>query len=126
MAFIRCGVLVSGWPAFALARLVTRHCRGELEDLPPDLRLPLEEALAELEEAGRLWAAEVRGTAEPRPEVTELPSEGMSTRQAAEALGCSDRFVRRLVAAGALPARRTKQGWIIDPGAVAARCRQRR
>lgn len=117
--FVHDAVILDGWPAFAIARVLQRHWRDEVEDLPPHLREPLEEALSALEQAGRAWAQSLRGTAEPAGAEPALDSE-VTTLQAAGRLGVSARMVRKLIGQGALPARRTARGWRIEEGGVAA------
>ncbi|SEC95249.1 DNA binding domain-containing protein, excisionase family [Amycolatopsis tolypomycina] len=41
---------------------------------------------------------------------------GRSVSEVAEAMGCSDRYVRRLLTAGRLPGRKTHGGWIVYTG----------
>ena len=121
--------VVSGWPAYALARVLRRHLPELLDVLDPGLRRPIEEALEALTLAGEAYARSRPGTAEPArvsaPVGSTEMEESLTTLTAAAALDCSDRYVRRLAAAGALPAHRDRKGWHVDAAAVHELQRQR-
>ena len=115
-----------GWPAFAFARILRRHWRDDVLDLPPQLRLPLERALEGLEEQAAAWAEEMRrrkgGGNEPAGRAeTGLHSEWLSGSEVAALLGVSDRRVRQLAAAGLLSGHRDPLGhWRIERRGVEA------
>jgi len=124
-AYFTHAAIVRGWPAYAVARLLRRHW-DEVEDLPLHLRAPLEDALEALEQAGQRFAAERRATCGPAalesaapPVVSEAMDAEMTTEKAAGALGVGERYVRKLVAGGELPARQEHGRWLIDPAAIA-------
>ena len=56
--------VIDGWPAWAIARMLSRHCLEEIEDFPAHLRAPLEDATEALQHAGERWAISARGSAE--------------------------------------------------------------
>ena len=82
-----------------------------------------------LEDAGRAHAAAraAAGPAEPGGTCGIPPSgpsaslAGMSTADAAAALGCTERNVRALAERGTLPAWRAGRRWTFDPADVEAR-----
>ncbi len=117
-------VVLDGWPLVAFTIVLRKHLPDYLETLRPSVRVPLEEAYADCEAQSRAWQAWRRGTAEQRDAEPALESAAMdatlTTRQAAEQLGCSERWVRKLIATGGLPARRDSRGWRIDEAAVLA------
>ncbi len=126
-SLIRSAALVEGWPAVAIAGLLAqREIRERIEEYPPHLRLILEDVADAIRMAGRAWVEEVRrGTpepaaAEPLPE-SEVVDAIMTTAQAADVLGCSDRYIRRLLDSGDLLGRRESGHWKISTDSVLAR-----
>lgn len=122
------GALISGWPAYAFARTLRRYWRDAVEDLPPHLREPLEDALVALEFAAREFAEERKaaaasGSAEAVPAEAAITSkcrEELTTAEVASDLQVSERRVRQLAGLGRLPGRLVAGRWTFDPGAVAA------
>ena len=118
------GPVIHGPHAYMVACFLRRHWHEEVDDMLPAMRVILEEARTAIDYEAARWAKERRGTAEPA--AAELPLESnemdkpMTTSQAADVLGCSERYVRKLIAGGALPARKDRQGWHVDAGAVLA------
>jgi excisionase family DNA binding protein len=126
-SFVRSAAIVEGWPALVIATLLDRPENCEyLEVFPPQGRQVLEDVVDAIRLAGRQWADEVRRGTSELTAAEQLPNseemkETMTTAQAADALGYSDRYIRRLIDAGALPAHRDSGGWQIDASAVLAR-----
>ena len=121
--FFRFCVVLEGWELFAITRVLSRHLPEYLESLPLHLRRPLEDRLAECLAMSREWKEDrKRGTAEPAAAALPVESKEMdkplTTDQAAELLQVSDRYIRKLIASGALPARKDRCGWHVDAGAV--------
>jgi len=118
------GAVIDGWAAYALARMVARHGRDEIADLPPHLRAPIEDAAEALQHAGARWAASVRGNAEALAAEMRASSESqddeLSTEEAADVLNMSGRRVRQLAATGALLGRQRAGRWHFDRRAVIA------
>lgn len=115
------GALICGWAAYAFARILARHWREEVEDLPPHLRAPLEDALEALDHAARRWEATRRGNAEALPAEAAPSSEHeLSTREAADVLKVSERRIRQLADAGALVGRKEGPQWRLRKDAVLA------
>jgi len=114
--FYENAVVLSGWPAHAIGRIIGRH-RAEIENLPPHLREPLEDAVDALRMAGERWAA--RGTAEPLPAELPIGSEAddeLDTTEVAMMLEVCPRYVRRLAAYGRLPGRKSHGRWRFSRG----------
>lgn len=123
--YIEEAALAWGWRAFAAARMLRRHWREEVEDLPPHLREPLEDYLADLERAGRRWSERQRrrrATAQPTSAQPSPQSEVevLTTAEAADVIGCTEQNVRKLLANGRLAGEKGSQGWLLDAGAVHA------
>ncbi len=100
---IRDAALVTGWPALYLSRLVDRELAGAPET---DRVRAMRQVSDELRRVGEAGSA--RGTAEPSGPDLVAPSEHdehdeLSTDQAADMLGCSTGYVRRLARDGRLP-----------------------
>jgi len=117
------GALISGWPAFAFARILARHWRDEVEDLRPHLRAPLEDAREALEHAALHFATE-RGSAEAAPSEAEATSDckdrdELTTAEVADVLKVTERRVRQL-ARDHLNGKRRQGRWYFDRGAVIA------
>ena len=120
------GALLSDWPAFAFARILARHWRDDVEDFPPHLRAPLEDAREALERAAQRFdverkAATARGIAEAVPAEAQASSNCRDTMTSAEVailLGVSDRRVRQLAGMGTLPGRQEQGRWRFDRGPV--------
>jgi hypothetical protein len=116
--------VIDGWPAFAIARMLTRSCGDEIADLPAHLRAPIEDATNALRHAGERWATSARGSAEAAlpeaPVPLEHDEDEVSTREAAHMLELSDRRIRQLAADGRLVGRQIQGRWVLDRGAVIA------
>ena len=113
--------VIDGWPAYAIGRMLARHCHDEIADLPPHLRRPIEAASEALRLAGAAWVS-ARGSAEAAlpeaPVSSEHERDGLDTREVAGVLRVSQRRVRQLVASGALPAHKRQGRWTFERGAV--------
>lgn len=122
--YIEAAAVLSGWPAYAFARVLRRELPPLLEALDPALRRPLEESLAALILAADAYARECRcGTSVPASAELRADSgamDVMTTDQAADVLGCHARYVRRLALDGRLPGRREHHRWQLDAAAVLA------
>jgi len=116
--------VIDGWPAYYLARIVTRRGREDIEDLPPALRAPVEECLRAMRLAGEAWASGRRGNPEAGTAETAVPSDGqgdeMTTKAAATMLEVTERRVRQLIADGTLTAHKRGGRQMLDRGAVTA------
>lgn len=110
-------VLLSGWPLYAITRILRHAARDYLCDLPPHLREPLEDKLGEMQRASEQLLEASRGTKACRGAEPCLPS-SMSTTDAAQLLGCTSRWIRRLIADDRLPATREGRAWSIDRKAL--------
>jgi hypothetical protein len=114
--------VVSGWPAWALARLLTRYCRDEIEDLPLEQRRFVTAAIDSLRLAGE-HAIAASGSAPLSSAEIAVGSnhdEELDSDAAADMLKLSARRVRQLAAAGRLPGRLKAGRWSFDADAVTA------
>lgn len=128
--YVRDGVVLAGWAAFAIARLLAASgCRQQIEDMPPRMRVPIEEAIADLQRAGQAWQKRHKerddGPAAPAEAALPLSSETdmnavVTTEEAGALLDVGTRYVRKLVESGVLPAHRERGRWLIDRAAVLA------
>jgi hypothetical protein len=115
--------IIAGWPAWAIARMLTRSCGDQIADLPALLRAPVEDGLEALRRAGGRWAASASGNSEAMPAEVPVSSEHddeISTREAADMLRLSDRRIRQLATDGRLAGRQRQGRWVLDRGAVIA------
>ena len=114
-------VILRGWPAYAIGRMLARHCHDEIADLPPHLRRPIEAASEALRLAGAAWVS-ARGSAEAAlpeaPVSSEHERDGLDTREVAGALRVSARRVRQLAVDGRLPGSKRHGRWTFERGAV--------
>ena len=107
------GAYLDGWPAYCFARILARHWKDDVEDLPPHLRTPLEDAREALEHAARHYATTARGSAEAAPAETAAPlnhEDSLTTAEVADLLEVTERRVRQLATAGALAGRQRGGG----------------
>lgn len=123
--YLEHGVVLSGWSAYAFARVLGRHLPEFLASLDDRLCEPLEDGLAALDLAGREWAASARGGAAALDAALPVSSnheqrETISSEEAGDMLGLSPRRVRELAAAGSLYGSRVAGRWTFDRGAVLA------
>jgi excisionase family DNA binding protein len=128
--YVRDGVVLAGWAAFAIARLLAGSgCRQQIEDMPPGMRAPIEDAIADLQRAGQAWQKrhEERDGGPAAPVRTALPllsetdvNAVVTTEEASALLDVGTRYVRKLIDSGVLPARRERGRWLIDRAAVLA------
>jgi excisionase family DNA binding protein len=106
---------VSGSPAWWIAKLLTRHCREQIEDLPLHVRASLEDAIDALRAAGEHCAIAARGSVTlPHAETAVCSSheqDELDSDAAADMLKVSVRRVRQLAAAGHLPAHQKRGRW---------------
>jgi excisionase family DNA binding protein len=114
--------VISGWPAYALARTLRRHLPELVDVLDPALRRPLEEAMEALTLAGEAFAQGRRETTKPARVETRIDlvqmNDEMTADQAAQMLDCSTQWIRRLAGEGRIPARRIRRVWRIDAAAI--------
>ncbi|MFB7555343.1 helix-turn-helix domain-containing protein [Streptomyces brevispora] len=110
-------VLVPAELAGAVLRILLRDVTA---------RLPVDKGAVSAPVRGLLWAlskaAEQAEALARSEDGTPLPapvSVGLSTSQAAEVLGCSPEYARRLARSGRLPARRLGRTWLIEAAIVA-------
>ena len=118
-------VLLRGWAAYALARLLSRQHEA-VAVLPPHLRAPIEASIEALELAGARWASG-RGSAEAVIAETapDSNSDEITTEEAGRMLNVTTRRVRQLAAEGRLAGRRRAGRWCFDRGAAAAYVEER-
>ena len=139
--YVDAAAIVTGWPAYVLARLLPRDrgaerlLRDGLGDRQRDVVLAVVDAI---EQASAAWEADATahvtatdhgrtaaddGSAEPVGPRERPPSapmtETVSTSRAARALHVSDRRVRQMIDLGELPARREGRQWRVDAAALA-------
>ena len=116
--------VIDGWPAYAIGRMLARHCHDEIADLPPHLRRPIEDASEALRLAGEAWVSGRRGNPEAGTAETAVPSDGqgdeLTTAAAATMLEVTERRVRQLIADGTLTAHKRGGRQMLDRGAVTA------
>jgi hypothetical protein len=116
--------VVSGSAAWWIAKLLTRHCRDDLADLPPKVRAPLEDAIENLRLAGERCAISARGNQTGHSAEVAVSSnhdDELDSAAAAAMLGLSARRVRQLAKAGLLPGRlKAGRCWSFDTDAVSA------
>ena len=119
-------VFVSGRVAARLSRplagLVRQaHAAGERLDEELVATVAAIERAARDYAASRVRAGSVDGTTEP--DLAELSSgsesNGLSTAETADRLGCSERWVTKLIAADRLAAQRVGRSWVVDPASLA-------
>lgn len=120
--YVVAAAVLSGWPAYAIGRLLTR-CHDEVADLPPHLRQPIEDATDALRLAGAAWVS-ARGSAEALPAEAPVSSQhepdALDTQEVADMLRLSARRVRQLATRGRLPGSKRHGRWTFDRGAVIA------
>jgi hypothetical protein len=121
--------VLGGYPAWFLAGVLTRHVPGGIDALiaksgvRAELRADILRAVDALEEAGAAWrlaqavagSASTSGSADGELVVGDVPSERgdrqiLSARDAASCIGVTDRQIRALATAGALPGSRDSGG----------------
>jgi excisionase family DNA binding protein len=131
--FLEAAAVVTGWPAWTLARLLPdQEAADRLArvGIRGDHAAAVLATLAAIRRAGDTWhaAATAAGSAEAPEPPAPAPSaqEVVTVDQAATALGVTPRRVRQLIAADDLPARRVGTAWHLDPGDVAALAQTRR
>jgi hypothetical protein len=115
--------VIDGWAAWAIARMLSSHCREQIEELPAHLRAPLEDATEALQHAGERWAISARGSTEALPAeapVTSNCREELTASEVADVLKVTERRIRQLATAGALPGKQKAGRWSFEPGAVLA------
>jgi excisionase family DNA binding protein len=121
------GAQLRGFPAFLFAPGIVRR----VEELAADPRIPAErlaearQFAAAAQSAAAEWVAwhqacSVDGTAEPDSAEPVRASAGddLTTRQAAELLGVSPRWVRQLLDSGVLTGRLVGRVWVVDRSSV--------
>ena len=116
------GAVIDGWAAYSLSRLFTRYCLRQIDDLPPHLRAPIEDAVEAMRRSGNAWAA-ARGRPETEPASDLRESrdpDHISTAEAALMLEVTDRTIRTMVADGRLAGRKVRGRLFVDRGAVIA------
>ncbi|WP_157884030.1 helix-turn-helix domain-containing protein [Arthrobacter alpinus] len=123
------GAHVSGGPAFIIANLIElTKVDDRLRGLPPELRAATLETLDDIRGAAAVWdrsrkgnqAPEVVGIQDVAVTVDALES-FLTTAQAADVLGVSERRVRQLADVGTLAGRKLGRQWQLDPESVQAR-----
>jgi hypothetical protein len=116
--------VVTGSPAWWIAKLLTRHCREQIEDLPLHVRAPLEDAIEKLSRAGEHCAIAARGRATSTAAAIAVSSsheqDELDSAAAAAMLGVKARRVRQLAQAGHLPGRQKAGRWTFDTDDVTA------
>lgn len=122
---VRDAVCVSGWPALYLAALVERELG---QAAATDGVRTMRAVAAELRRVGEAWQA---GTAEPAGAEPAPDSprdhDTVSVAEAADLLGVSPSYVRRMAREGRLPAHRGHaRAWRLDRAAVHAEANHRR
>jgi hypothetical protein len=127
------GHLAGGWllvapvdaPAVARALRLARRV-GERDGIAPPTSLLTLMAAVEAAERAALTAANGSAAVPREPDLPQSPPDGLSTLEAAVAIGCKPRNVRDLARRAVLSARRHGRAWVLDPGEVAAYARRRR
>lgn len=120
------GAHVAGGPAFVIASLLEiANVEDRLSNLPPPLRASTLETMDDIRGAARVWS-ESRKAGRPAmeptgPSATEPLGAFLTTSQAAQALGVSERRVRQLADAATLVGRKLGRRWQLDAVSVEAR-----
>jgi len=124
-------VIVTGRVASRIARPLGRLLR-EARDRGEQLDDEVVTTVTALERASRTYAARrvlatsVNGSAGPDlAEVTARSPDALTTADVADRLGCGERNVVRLIAAGELNGRRVGRAWLVDAGSVARKLDKR-
>lgn len=122
------GAHVAGRPAFVLLALLGDvSTSGRLGSLPPEVRAETLEVLDNIRGAAAMWTQSRKEDrdADNFPGAGEDPAHPLesflTTGQAADALGVSERRVRQLADAGTLAGRKLGRQWQLDPESVQAR-----
>ncbi|MBT2538685.1 helix-turn-helix domain-containing protein [Arthrobacter sp. ISL-69] len=121
------GAHVSGVSAWVLMAVLERgRAVDSIQSLPAEPRAEVLATLDTLKAAAIHWSDQTKAEGFParaKPQkdaqATETATDGRKTpAQAAQLLGCSERRVRQLLAAGRLNGQMVAGRWLVDPASV--------
>lgn len=122
------GAHVAGGPAYVLATILEgANVPGRIFGLPPELRAETLRTLDDIRGAASVWDQGRREGQAPEVDThndespSHPPESFLTTAQAADVLGVSERRVRQLADAGTLAGRKLGRQWQLDPESVQAR-----